>query len=186
MFKKSLLLLTMIAGVLALSSCSEDVRITKNLYDDWWPVHASGSLENEYYKATWDGDLDKYGGIIIKVVHKTNPALSYEMTQYYPALIFKKKPDTFCYAYIQNPREIETSKQLKFYVEDGLIYMETMTDTGRGSGKYAEGRPISIKDKDFLKIDNVTYQRYSAYRAEHPSTTTELAPGDRIPVMIYN
>ena len=184
MFKKSFLLLAMIAGIFALASCS-DMRITKNLYDDWWPIHASGTWENDYYKATWDGDLDKYGGILIKFVHKTDPSLNYEMTRYYPALIFKKKPDTFCYAYIQNPREIETSKQLKFYVEDGMIFMETMNDAGRGSGQYAE-HPISFQGKDLVKIDNVTYQRYSVYRAEHPTSTTELAPGDRIPVMIYN
>ena len=152
MYKKILTLCSILIGLIVFSSCSEDLRITKNLYDDWWPVHASGSFDSDYFTASWDGDLDKHGLIEVTYVSKTNPSLNYKEFKSYPALSFNKKKETFCYYYIQNLSNITSSKDLKFYVKDKMIYLEKMTDTGRGSGSYLEGRSISFQGDDILKI----------------------------------
>ena len=181
MYKKFFLFSALIS-LLVLSSCSEDIRITKNLYDDWWPVRASGTYESNYYKASWDGNLDKRGGIVVLFVNKTNPSLNYEDTQYYPALSFNKTKETFCYVYIQNRSDVQSSKDLKFYVEDGKIYFEKMKDNGRGSGEYLEGLDIAFQGDNIVKIGNVTYERYSYYKTH--ASTSDLGPGDRIPIHI--
>lgn len=64
-----------LAATLLMTASCDDSKTVKNLYDDWWPVHASGSQENDYFKATWDGDLNSNGGIEVTFVDKTNPTI---------------------------------------------------------------------------------------------------------------
>lgn len=182
---KTILSLSLLAGALLLASCSEDTRTTRNLYDDWWPVHAAGSQENELFTARWDGDLSHYGGIEVTFVEKNNPSRTYTQFIYYKALSFKSDHKTFSYISIST-RDYTSSKALKFYIKDKKIYFEKMNEAGRGSGEYEEGKPISFVDDDHVKIDNVTYERYSVYYEKHrnyPDHSDMIRT--EIPVMIY-
>lgn len=183
---KTILSLSFLAGVLLLASCNDDTRTTRNLYDDWWPVHAAGSQENDMFSARWDGDLSVYGGIEATFVDKNNPSRKYTQIIYYKALSFKSDRKTFNYITISS-REYTSSRALKFYVKDKKIFFEKMSETGRGTGDYEEGKDISFVDDDHVKIDGVTYERYSVYYEKHRpyGSTTEDRICTEIPVMIY-
>ena len=186
MRSKFFLLIPMFCCLLVFSSCV-DTKTTKNLYDDWWPIHASGSFSSEYFKASWDGDLNKHGGIEVTYQSTTNPALNYKEDIYYPALKFSKKQKGFCYISLKDLLNITASKYLKFYVKDGQVFLEKVNDAGRGTGEYQEGKTVTFQGDDIVKIGDVTYQRYSAYRQAHKLSTSsdDLAPGDEIPIKVY-
>lgn len=173
--KRLLHLFMIILTGLMISACSEDSRLTKNLYDDWWPVHAKGSVDNDPFFAKWDADVNPYGNITVEFKHKSNPTLSYIQTYNYPALSFDKKKESFKYYYLnQNYR---TSTNLNFYVKEGNLYLEKINpDTQRGSGAY-DSKPISFKDDNTLQVGDVTYQRYSYYKEKHPTTISSASPG---------
>ncbi|MBR5018224.1 MAG: hypothetical protein IKX53_01130 [Bacteroidales bacterium] len=183
---KTLTLISTLAGLLLLSSC-QDTTITRNLYDDWWPIHAKGSFDNGFFTANWDQDLNARGGILITFTSKTDPSMQYTDTRYFKALSFANDRKTFKYISIQN-MEYETSRSLKFYVKDKLIYFEVMNEAGRGTGEYEEGKEIKFLTDDTVLIDGVTYERYSSYRRRTVTGDEEMLPissDGRIPVMIY-
>ena len=171
------------AALLMTASCADNTTV-KNLYDDWWPVHASGSQENEYFKAQWDGDLNANGGIDVTFVDKTNPSIRYTQTIYYKALSFKKDHKHFTYIDVSS-RDYPSSKLLLFYVKDSQIYFEKMNDAGRGSGEYEEGKDINFTNKDHVKIGNVTYERFSVYYEAHRPYGSKEALLTKIPVSVY-
>ena len=184
---KTILSLALLSGILLLlASCNTDTRTTRNLYDDWWPVHASGSQETEFFTARWDGDLDAYGRIEVTFVDKSAPTRQYTQDIFYDALSFKSDHKTFCYISISS-REYTSSKALKFYVKDKKIYFEKRKESGRGSGEYEEGKDIAFTDDDHVRIDGVTYERYSVYYEKHRpyGSITEDRICTEIPVMIY-
>ena len=179
---KPVLFLSLIASFLLLSACSEDFKTTKNLYTDWWPVHASGSSESDLFSATWDGDLDKHGSIEVTFKHKTDPSVTYTQTINYKALSFSKSKEKFCYVDLND--QYAASKYLSFYIEDGNIFMEKLDQ----NGKYDDGKPIKFQDENILKIGNVTYHKYSYYKEKHPSQFGRSSAADdneRIPISRY-
>lgn len=180
---KAIFFLTLAASLLMLGSCA-DMKMTKDLYDDWWPIHASGSQETEYFSARWDGDLNNFGNIDITFVDKNDPSITYVETKNYLALSFTKGRESFRYIDVST-RTPTASRYYKFYVKDSKIYFELPSDTGRGSGDYDEGHAITFTDKDHVKIDNVLYERYSVYH-DRNKAVKELVPYDgRIPVVAY-
>ena len=180
---KALFFLTLAASLLLLGSCA-DMKLTKDLYDDWWPIHASGSQENAYFTARWDGDLNNFGNIDITFVDKSDPTITYVETKNYYALSFTKGRESFRYIDVSTRTPV-ASRYYKFYVKDKKIYFEVQSETGRGSGDYDEGHDITFTDKDHVKIDNVLYERYSVYH-DRNQEVKELVPSDgRIPVVAY-
>ena len=183
---KSFTLLSVLAGLLLLTAC-QDTSIKRNLYDDWWPIHATGSFDNGHFTANWDSDLGARGGLIITFTNKTDPTMQYTDTWYFKALSFAKDRKTFKYISIQN-LDYETSRALKFYVKDKKIYFEIMNDAGRGTGEYEEGKDIKFISDDRVLIDGVTYERYSAYRRRIATPETAemypIEPDGRIPVVV--
>lgn len=171
---KSLLFLSVLYILLLLPSCG-DLKQVRDLYDDWWPVRASGSAENDYFSASWDGDLGIHGDIVVKYVDKTDPRLFYEETRYYPALSFSKKEKAYCTISIQSLGNRQTGKYMKFKVEDGKIYFEKPNKSGRGSGEFDDGQDLTFLSDDRVKIGNVTYERYDVFKARHPDVFKSLA-----------
>ena len=166
------LFLILLTGLM-FSACSEDSRMTKNLYDDWWPVHATGSIDNDPFSAKWDTDVNPYGNVTVEFKHKSNPDLHYTQVFNYPALSFDKKKETFKYYYLNEHYRASTT--LKFYVKDGNLYLEKINpDTQRGSGAY-DSKPLSFIDKNTLKLGDVTYQRYSEYKKNNPTVVSSVA-----------
>lgn len=173
-----------LAATLLMTASCDDSRTVKNLYDDWWPVHASGSQENDYFKATWDGDLNSNGGIEVTFVDKTNPTIHYTQMIYYKALSFKKDHKHFTYIDVSS-MDYTSSRQLLFYVKDKKIYFEKMNNAGRGSGEYEEGKDINFVNDDHVKIENVTYERFSVYYEAHRPYGSKEAILTEIPIAVY-
>ena len=183
---KSLFFLSLAAGMLMLASCA-DMKMTKDIYDDWWPIHAKGSQEANHFAASWDGDLDNYGAIRVTFNDTDNMGLSYSQYMYYKALSFAKDRKAFCYIDISD-RDYPASRYLNFYIKDQKIYFEKLNEAGRGNGEYEEGKDIKFLDKDHMLIDGVTYERYAVYYENkvRSRVTSARPPIDgRIPVMIY-
>jgi len=169
-------------AIILLSSCSEDVKITRKLSEDWWPIHASGSVTGDYFSATWDADLDGYGKVDVTYYDNTTPSIFYVESKYYNALSFEDDGKNFRYIDISTNDPV-AGRFLRYYVKDKKIYFELPNDTGRGSGDYDEGQDISFQGDDILKIGNVTYERFSVYYEKHlksnGSGTSEMV---RIPI----
>ena len=186
---KALLLVSTISLVF-LSACSEEQQFTKKIEGQWWPVHASGSIDTDIYSAKWDGDLDEHGSIEVSYVSKSNPSTVIKQRKFYPAFIFGKdnrRNDAVRRLDISNLYEIKASKYLKYKVEDGNLFIEKVNENGTPTGEFGEGQPYKFKDKYNLMIGNVTYMEYTRYRELHPhSISTELS-GDSglIPIKIY-
>ena len=182
--RSKLTLFLLLLTCLAAGSCS-DTSMTRNLYDDWWPIHATGSRENESFRAQWDGDLNSNGAIEVTYVSKANPSLAYTDLIYFNALSFNSDKKTFRYAYI-NSMEITFSKALKYYIEKKIIYFEKMNNLGRGSGEYDSGKDLSFIDKDHVKIGGITYERFSVYYESHRAKSSQLRiePDGRIAVQM--
>lgn len=172
-------------SALLFCSCSEDLKNTKNLYDDWWPVHASGSAQNDRFTATWDGDLSRSGCITVTFVDRESPDLSYTRDLYYPAYSFKKRSKSFSTVDISS-RDYVSSRPRKFYLEDGRIFFETTDGNGIGTGSYDEGHAFRFLNDDTFLLEGVTYERYSVWSARNKIQSDKLRNnGDRIPVSIY-
>ena len=185
MRKRFLLFIFMAAVLILTGSCSEDSQTVKNIYDNWWPIHATGSEENTYFKASWNGDLNSSGAITITFFDKTDPGISYKETRYYKALAFNKDRKHFNYIDIST-YEYKSGKQLLFYVKDGKIFFEKANDAGRGTGQYEEGKDISFPDKDHMMIEGVTYERFAVYYEKHrPYGDKEKAILTEIPIAVY-
>jgi len=185
MRNRFLQLIFMVSVLLLAGSCSEDSQTVKNIYDNWWPIHSTGSIDNTYFQANWDGDLNSRGAIVITFVDKTDPDIKYTETRYYKAFEFNKDRKHFCYIDISS-YEYTASKQLLFYVKDGKIYFEKANEAGRGTGQYEEGKDISFPDKDHMMIDGVTYERFSVYYEKHrPYGDKEKAILTKIPIAVY-
>lgn len=181
-------IITLLTSLFVLASCSEATKQTKSLYGhQWMPVHATGSYEDDYYSASWDGTLNKNGGIMVTFHNKNYPELTYEQEISYQALQFSKKNKGFCYLDITSLYEIKKSKWLQFKIEKGLIYFEETSETGRGTGNFGEGLPIKFLDDENVKIGDVTYQDYPAWYQNHkPSSTVELGDNPyELPIAIY-
>ena len=178
--------LVLLAFTLLLAgSCSEDSKTVKNIYDDWWPVHATGSQESAYFTAHWDGDLNDKGNIKVTFVDKTNPDIKFTETLNYKALSFKKDRKHFNYIDIST-NDYTASKQLLFYVKDKKIYFEKTNEAGRGTGEYEEGKDITFVNNDHMKIDGVTYERFSVYYEAHRTTpSSQSAILTEIPISVY-
>ena len=182
----SILSLTLLSAMLFLSSCA-DMKQTKDLYDDWWPVHASGTFENDNFTAKWDGNLGIHGDILIKFVSKKNPALSYEDTKYYPAYEFSKSKKTYSTISIESLGDMHTVlKGLEFKVKGGMIYFEKANDRGKGTGELDEGRPLKFINDNTIQIGDVTYERYKYFKDKHPEVFKPYSEMgfdlDRIPI----
>lgn len=183
---KTLTLISTLAGLLLLSSC-QDTSISRNIIDDWWPIHAKGTFDNGFFTASWDNDLGLRGGLTVTFTSKTDPSMQYTDTRYYKALSFASDRKTFQYISIQN-LDYESSRSLKYYIKDKKIYFETMTEAGRGSGEFEEGKDIKFLTDDTVLIDGVTYERYSSYKRRMLTSGDEQLPicsDGRIPVMVY-
>lgn len=184
---KTFNLLAILSAVLFLSSCA-DTTIKRNLADDWWPIHATGTFDDGYFTASWDSDLGARGGLFITFTNKTDPSLKYDDVWYFDALSFAKDHKTFQYISIRN-LDYETSRALKYYIKDKKIYFEIKNEAGRGTGEYGEGKDIKFLDDDRVLIDGVTYERYEAHvrrlAAEKDATRPLITPEGRIPVSIY-
>ena len=179
-------LFLLLVTLLTCSACA-DFRQTRELYDEWWPVHASGTFENEKFSAQWNGDLGIHGDIVIKYVSKNNPSLYYEGTKYYPAYQFSKKKKTFSTISIESLGDTHTLlKNLKFQVKGGMIYFEKTNDRGKGTGEFDEGQPLKFLDDNTVQIGDVKYQRYQYFKDQHPDVFKPLAEKgfdlDRIPI----
>jgi len=185
---KPITLISFLAGLLFLSAC-EDAKITRNLYDDWWPIHATGSFDDGHFTAKWDSDLSTRGGVQVTFTSKTDPSLNYNRTLYYSGLSFASDRKTFQYITIKD-LEYEGSKSLKYYVKDKKIYFEIMNEAGRGTGEYQEGKDLKFTSDDRILIDGVTYERYSAYVVRTAtggsSEKIPISPDGRIPIKIYH
>ena len=105
---KTFNLLAVLLAVLFLSSCA-DTSIKRQLYDDWWPIHATGTFDDGYFTASWDSDLGARGGLFITFTNKTDPSLKYDDVWYFDALSFAKDHKTFQYISIRN-LDYETSR----------------------------------------------------------------------------
>ena len=139
---KTFNLLAVLLAVLFLSSCA-DTSIKRQLYDDWWPIHATGTFDDGYFTASWDSDLGARGGLFITFTNKTDPSLKYDDVWYFDALSFAKDRKTFQYISIRN-LDYETSRALKYYIKDKKIYFEIKNEAGRGTGEYGEGKDIKF------------------------------------------
>ena len=82
---KTLIALASCFLLMAAVSCSEQQSFTQKITGDWWPVHASGSIDNEVFSASWDGDLGERGEIQITMVSKSDPSRIVTSMKYYPA-----------------------------------------------------------------------------------------------------
>ena len=175
MKRSPLLLLVLFSSLLFLSSCG-DLKQTRDLYDDWWPVRASGSYENEKFSAQWNGALGVHGDIVIKYVNKSNPSLFYEETKYYPAYKFSKQKKTFSTISIESLGDTHTLlRGLKFEVKKGMIYFEKANDRGKGTGEFDEGHTLQFLDDNTVQIGDVQYQRYQYFKEQHPETFRPLS-----------
>lgn len=186
---KSLIALTGIF-LLLLTGCSEQQSFTKKITGDWWPVHASGSIDNDVFSASWNGDLGEHGDIEVSYVSKSNPSHIVKQYIFYPALSFGKdsrKNDAMRYLDIRSLYEIIAGKYRKYKVSDGIIFIETVNDNGTPTGEFDQGHPYAFIDKNTLKIDDVTYQAYSYYKETHPRNPVSELSDDSglIPVMVY-
>lgn len=179
---KSILFIAILSCMAVFTSCV-DAKLTKDLYDDWWPVHATGSFNSDYFTAQWNGALNKRGGIEVTFQSTTNPSLNYKDYVYYPALEFSKSKG-YCTFDIKT-LDVVASKYNKFQVKDGKLFLEKTNQAGRGTGEFGEGLDLTFLSENEVKIGDVTYQRYSYYREQNPLYGKELGPGDRIPVKIY-
>lgn len=182
----SILSLTLLSAMLFLSSCA-DMKQTKDLYDDWWPVHASGTFENDNFTAKWDGNLGVRGDILIKYVSKKNPSMSYEDKKYYPALSFSKSEKTYSTISIESLGDMHNIlKGLNFKVKGGMIYFEKANDRGKGTGELDEGRPLKFINDNTVQIGDVTYERYKYFKDKHPEVFKPYSEMgfdlDRIPI----
>lgn len=166
---KVLFSLFLLAGVLLTSSCADDFSVPNHLNDNWWPVHAQGSQETDLFTASWDGDLNPHGSIDVVFKSKKNPDITYTQPVSYKALFFQKDKKHFVYITISSLNYVK-SRPLQYYVKDKKIFFEKMNELGRGSGEFEEGKSISSIDKDHMKIEGVTYERYSVYREKHSSS----------------
>ena len=182
---KPVLFLSLIASFLLLSACSEDFKLTKSIYTDWWPVHAVGSSESDLFSASWNGDLDKHGNIEVTFKNKNNPSVTYTQTISYMALSFSKSREKFCYIDLND--NYASSRYLKFEIKDGMIYMEKLRDDGGKAGEMEDGKPIELKDENILVIGGVTYQKYSYYKDTHPNQfkSSIFQENERIPILSY-
>ena len=181
-----------LAGILlfVLTSCGEQQSFTKKITGDWWPVHASGSIDNDVFSAKWDGALGEHGDIEVKYISKSDPSRVVKQVVFYPALSFGKdsrKNDAMRYLDIRSLYDIKAGKYLKYKASDGKIYIEKTNENGTPTGEFDDGHPYSFPDKNTLKIDNVTYQSYSYYKETHPrNPVTEISDDSGlIPVMVY-
>ncbi len=162
------------------TSCSEQHSFTKKITGDWWPVHASGSMDNEVFTASWDGDLGDHGEIIVVCTSKDNPSLTVKKTVFYPALSFSKdtRKNESVRTVDLSSRDLKTSNYLKYKVENGTFYMETVSAEGTPTGEFGEGQSYKFLDDNTLKIGNVTYEAYSYYRKKHQSNSIVEMGGD--------
>ena len=171
---KSFYFLSLLAGFFLLSSCS-DLKQQKELYGDWWPVHASGSLDNEQFTARWDSDLGVHGDIVITFTDKKNPKLTYEDTQYYPMLSFSKKQKKYCTVSLQSLGDMKASRYRSFEIKDGKISLEKAGSNGRGNGEFTEPMDLTFLEDDVVRIGDVTYERYAYFKNKHPEIFKPLA-----------
>ena len=183
----TLLFLALIPTLLIFSSCA-DLRQTKDLYDNWWPVHASESFENDNFTAQWNGNLGIHGDILVKYVSKKNPSLYYEDTKYYPAYVFSKAKKTYGTISIESLGDTHSLlKGLQFKVKDGMLYLEKPNDRGKGTGEFDEGHPLKFIDDNTVQIGGVTYERYKYFKEKHPEVFKPLADKgfdlDEIPIV---
>ena len=171
---KTILLISMAAVVL--TSCGG--KLEKNLKGDWWPIHASGSYETQFFTAQWDGDLDDHGGISVVYKSKDQGGATYTDTRYYPAVSFTtdaRKKDKV--RFISLRYEITRSDYLDYRLEDGKIYFEKQDSDGKGTGEFMEAQDIRFVNDHTLKIGNVTYESYAHYKERHRGLTFQLLPG---------
>lgn len=182
---KTFNLFAALAALLLLGSC-QDTDIKRNLYDDWWPIHATGSYDDGYFTARWDSDLGARGGLAITFTSKTDPSYQYTDIWFFDALSFASDRKTFQYISIKN-LEYESSRSLKYYVKDGKIFFEIMNDAGRGTGEYEEGKEVKFLTNETMLIDGVTYERYAAHRRRLATEkdAAPVTPDGRIPVKVY-
>ena len=181
---KRITIFALLASIL-LSACGPDVQITRKLNDDWWPIHASGSVSGDFFSAKWDADLDGYGKVDVTYYDNTTPSIYYVESKYYDALSFEDDGKNFRYIDISTNTPV-AGRFLRYYVKDKKIYFELANETGRGSGEYDEGKDISFQGKDILKIGDVTYERFSVYYEKHLKTdTSTTSETGRIPITFY-
>lgn len=184
---KSFKLLALLSALLLLGGCA-DMKMTRDLYDDWWPIHATGSFDNGHFTANYDSDLGARGGLIITFTNKADPSMQYTDTWYFNALSFDKNRKNFKYITIKN-LQYESSRQLEYYIKDKKIYFEIMDEAGRGTGEYEKGKDIKFIGDDRVLIDGVTYERYAAYRLRKALDKDEkllpIEPDGRIPISVY-
>lgn len=172
---KSFYLLPILSALLlSLFSCS-DLKQTKNLYGEWWPVHASGNFENEQFTAKWDGDLGIHGDITVTYVNKKNAILSYDDVRYYPMICFSKKQNAYCTITIQSLGDMRSGKYLNFEVKDGKVFYEKADERGIGTGEFDEGHELKFLGDDVVRIGGVTYERYAYFKSKHPEIFKSLA-----------
>ncbi|MBR0223816.1 MAG: hypothetical protein IJL93_06025 [Bacteroidales bacterium] len=171
---KSVYFFSLLASLLLFSSCS-DMKQRNDLYGDWWPVHASGSADNEKFTAKWDGDLGIHGDIVIKFVNKNNADLSYEETRYYSALSFSKKRKAFCTISLKSLGEMKSSSYRKFEVKDGKLYFEKTNSNGKGTGEFGDGQDLSFINEDVIRVGNVKYERFAYFKNKHPEVFKPFA-----------
>lgn len=182
--------LIVLAGLclLFMTSCSEQQKFTKSIKGDWWPVHASGSVDNSIYSAQWNGDLGEHGEILVSFVFKSDPSKVTKEYVFYPALSFGKdnrNNDAVRKADISS-REIKASKYLQYKVEKGIFYLEKTNENGTPTGEFDEGRPYKFIDENTLQIGTVTYESYTYYRQTHRNSMTELGDDSGlIPIFVY-
>jgi len=186
---KTLIALASFILLTVAASCSEEQAFIKKITGDWWPVHASGSVDNDLYSATWNGDLGEHGDIEISFTSKTFPDKVIKQVLFYPALSFgqdNRKNDALRYLDIRSLYEIKPGKYLKYKVSNGTIFIETTNENGTPTGEFDEGHPYKFLDKNNLQIDNVIYQNYAYYRETHRKTTAAEIGDDSglIPVMV--
>ena len=174
MKSKSICIFAFLSVLLLLPACS-DVKLTNDLYDDWWPVHASGSYDDNRFTARWDGDLGIHGDIKVNYVNKNNASLSYDDVVYYPMVSFSKKRKAFCTVTLQSLGDMRQSKYLKFEVKDGKLFYEKSDERGKGTGEFGEGQDLNFLSGDVVRIGNITYERYSYFKTRHPEIFKELA-----------
>ncbi len=171
---KARFVLPLLSILLLTASCG-DLSLQKDLYGDWWPVHASGSRSNDVFSATWDGDLGIHGDIVVTFVNKNNSSLSFEDRLYYPMLSFSKKRKAYCTVNIESLGDMKAGRYLKFEVKDGKVFFEKTNDTGKGTGEFGEGQDLTFLQDDVVRIGKVTYERYAYFKSKHPEVFKPLA-----------
>lgn len=161
--------LSLLIGLLLLAAC-EKMPTGEGLSGRWRPVYACFSNEDEVYRYSCDGPVDKHGNARMIRMGKDNPEVKYEESITIPGIRFFKKygTDVYIYFMMDSPNK-GIGKPLLYKYEGGMLYLElpmgafingSLEYLEEGSGKFSEGSPVQFLANGRLLIGDTTYERF--------------------------